>query len=109
MKVIVIGAGFGGITAGIRHVMHTVSPLQRGYSHLGPRRFRQKIPNVELAIYEKGAGVGGTWYSNNYPCVALPSQYLAFCMAKLLVDRGLACDIPAHCVSSPLGVASQIC
>ncbi|KAL1943924.1 hypothetical protein VTO73DRAFT_3742 [Trametes versicolor] len=57
VKVIVIGAGFGGITAGIR--------------------FRQKIPNVELAIYEKGAGVGGTWYSNNYP--------------------GLACDIPAHC------------
>ena len=30
-------------------------------------RFPQKIPNVELAIYEKSAGVGGTWYNNRYP------------------------------------------
>ncbi|KAH9852549.1 FAD/NAD-P-binding domain-containing protein [Lenzites betulinus] len=57
MKVIVIGAGFSGIVAGIR--------------------FPQKIPNVEIVIYEKGAGVGGTWYNNNYP--------------------GLACDVPSHC------------
>ncbi|KAI0682006.1 FAD/NAD-P-binding domain-containing protein [Earliella scabrosa] len=57
MKVVVIGAGFSGITAGIR--------------------FPQKIPNLELTIYEKSAGVGGTWFSNRYP--------------------GLACDIPAHC------------
>ncbi|KAI0628458.1 FAD/NAD-P-binding domain-containing protein [Trametes polyzona] len=57
IKVIVIGAGFSGITAGVR--------------------FPQKIPNVELTIYEKSAGVGGTWFNNKYP--------------------GLACDIPAHC------------
>ncbi|KAI0666937.1 hypothetical protein C8Q78DRAFT_982944 [Trametes maxima] len=57
IKVVVIGAGFSGITAGIR--------------------FPQKIPNVQLTIYEKSAGVGGTWYNNNYP--------------------GLACDVPAHC------------
>ncbi|EIW53862.1 FAD/NAD-P-binding domain-containing protein [Trametes versicolor FP-101664 SS1] len=57
VKVIVIGAGFSGITAGVR--------------------FPQKIPNVDLTIYEKSAGVGGTWYNNKYP--------------------GLACDIPAHC------------
>ncbi|KAI0372040.1 FAD/NAD-P-binding domain-containing protein [Pilatotrama ljubarskyi] len=57
IKVIVIGAGFAGITAGIR--------------------FPQKIPNVELTIYEKSAGVGGTWFNNNYP--------------------GLACDVPSHC------------
>ncbi|KAI0328942.1 FAD/NAD-P-binding domain-containing protein [Cubamyces sp. BRFM 1775] len=50
IKVIVIGAGFSGILAGIR--------------------FPQKIPNVELTIYEKGARVGGTWYHNNYPGVA---------------------------------------
>ncbi|KAI0761050.1 hypothetical protein BD413DRAFT_617293 [Trametes elegans] len=56
VKVIVIGAGFSGITAGIR--------------------FPQKIPNVNLTIYEKSAGVGGTWHNNNYP--------------------GLACDVPAH-------------
>ncbi|KAI0653122.1 FAD/NAD-P-binding domain-containing protein [Cubamyces menziesii] len=57
IKVIVIGAGFSGLLAGIR--------------------FPQKIPNVQLTIYEKGAGVGGTWYNNNYP--------------------GLACDVAAHC------------
>ncbi|KAI0364846.1 FAD/NAD-P-binding domain-containing protein [Pilatotrama ljubarskyi] len=57
IKVIVIGAGFSGITAGVR--------------------FPQKIPGVELTIYEKSAGVGGTWFNNKYP--------------------GLACDIPAHC------------
>ncbi|EJF55657.1 FAD/NAD(P)-binding domain-containing protein [Dichomitus squalens LYAD-421 SS1] len=57
IKVIVIGAGFSGILAGIR--------------------FPQKIPNVDLVIYEKSAGVGGTWYNNRYP--------------------GIACDFPAHC------------
>ncbi|TFK83063.1 FAD/NAD-P-binding domain-containing protein [Polyporus arcularius HHB13444] len=57
IRVVVIGAGFSGITAGIR--------------------FPQKIPKVDLTIYEKSAGVGGTWFNNRYP--------------------GLACDIPAHC------------
>ncbi|KAH9893936.1 FAD/NAD-P-binding domain-containing protein [Cubamyces lactineus] len=57
IKVIVIGAGFSGLLAGIR--------------------FPQKIPNVQLTIYEKSAGVGGTWFNNNYP--------------------GLACDVAAHC------------
>ncbi|KAI1787765.1 FAD/NAD(P)-binding domain-containing protein [Ganoderma leucocontextum] len=57
IKVIVIGAGFSGILAGIR--------------------FPQKIPNVDLTIYEKSAGIGGTWYNNKYP--------------------GVACDVPAHC------------
>ncbi|KAI0671631.1 FAD/NAD-P-binding domain-containing protein [Trametes maxima] len=56
IKVIVIGAGFCGILAGIR--------------------LPQKIPNIDLTIYEKSAGIGGTWQNNNYP--------------------GLACDVPAH-------------
>ena len=30
-------------------------------------RFPQKIPNVELTVYEKSAGVGGTWYNNRFP------------------------------------------
>lgn len=54
MRVIVIGAGFSGIYCGVRI----------------PERLR----NVELTIYEKNAGVGGTWYENRYP--------------------GCACDIP---------------
>ncbi|KAH7925133.1 FAD/NAD(P)-binding domain-containing protein [Leucogyrophana mollusca] len=57
IKVVAIGAGYSGITAAIR--------------------FPQRIKNVELTVYEKNAGVGGTWYSNKYP--------------------GLSCDIPSHC------------
>lgn len=54
MSVIVIGAGFSGIYCGVRI----------------PERLR----NVKLTIYEKNAGVGGTWYENHYP--------------------GCACDVP---------------
>ncbi|KAL5511009.1 hypothetical protein ACEPAG_3728 [Sanghuangporus baumii] len=56
-KVVVIGAGYSGIIAGIR--------------------FTQRMKNIDLTIYEKNAGVGGTWFSNRYP--------------------GIACDVPAHC------------
>nr|VWP00029.1 FAD-binding monooxygenase BOA2 (EC (Botcinic acid biosynthesis cluster A protein 2) [Ganoderma boninense] len=41
-----------------------------------PCRFPQKIPNVQLTVYEKNAGVGGTWYTARYP--------------------GIACDSPSH-------------
>lgn len=44
MKVIVIGAGYSGIYCGIRI----------------PERLR----NVELVIYEKNKGIGGTWWEN---------------------------------------------
>lgn len=56
MSVIIIGAGFSGIYCGVRI----------------PERLR----NVKLTIYEKNAGVGGTWFENRYP--------------------GCACDIPSH-------------
>lgn len=56
VSVIVIGAGFSGIYCGVRI----------------PERLR----NVNLKIYEKNAGVGGTWYENRYP--------------------GCACDIPCQ-------------
>ncbi|KZT37069.1 FAD/NAD(P)-binding domain-containing protein [Sistotremastrum suecicum HHB10207 ss-3] len=57
MKIVVIGAGFSGIIAAIR--------------------IPQRVKNVELTIYDKESGIGGTWFTNKYP--------------------GLACDIPAHC------------
>jgi NADPH-dependent glutamate synthase beta subunit-like oxidoreductase len=44
MKVIVIGAGFSGIYCGIR--------------------IPQRLKNVQLTIYEKNEGVGGTWWEN---------------------------------------------
>lgn len=44
MRVICIGAGMSGILCGIR--------------------FPQKIPNLELTIYDKNQEVGGVWYEN---------------------------------------------
>ncbi|THG96306.1 hypothetical protein EW026_g5501 [Hermanssonia centrifuga] len=46
-KVVVIGAGVSGIHAGIR--------------------FRQRVPNLSMSIYEKLDDVGGTWHANKYP------------------------------------------
>ncbi|KAH9909553.1 flavin-binding monooxygenase [Xylariomycetidae sp. FL2044] len=56
IKVRVIGAGYSGIYLGVR--------------------IPQRIRNVDLQIYEKNEGVGGTWWVNRYP--------------------GCACDVPAH-------------
>ncbi|KAI0060947.1 FAD/NAD(P)-binding domain-containing protein [Artomyces pyxidatus] len=61
MKVVCIGAGFSGIMTGARYL--------------------KEVPNVELTIYEKEAGVGGVWYNNKYP--------------------GVACDIPSHSYQIP--------
>ncbi|KUJ11162.1 flavin-binding monooxygenase [Mollisia scopiformis] len=56
LKVRVIGAGYSGIYLGIR--------------------IPQRLRNVDLQIYEKNEGIGGTWWENRYP--------------------GCACDIPSH-------------
>lgn len=56
LRVIVIGAGFSGIYMGIR--------------------IPQLLRNIDLTIYEKNQGVGGTWWENRYP--------------------GCACDIPGE-------------
>jgi cation diffusion facilitator CzcD-associated flavoprotein CzcO len=60
IKVIVIGAGISGIIAGIR--------------------FPQRIPNLELIIYDKNEDIGGTWFENRYPGVACgmsPNLYIS--------------------------------
>lgn len=44
MKVICIGAGMSGILCGIR--------------------FKQRIPNLDLVIYDKNEEVGGVWLEN---------------------------------------------
>ncbi|BCR89696.1 flavin-containing monooxygenase [Aspergillus chevalieri] len=56
LRVVIIGSGISGIISSVR--------------------FRQRIANVDLCVYEKNADVGGTWLENRYP--------------------GCACDIPAH-------------
>lgn len=55
LDVLVVGAGFAGVCAGIKL-------LEKGISN--------------FKIYDKAAGIGGTWYHNTYP--------------------GAACDIPSH-------------
>ncbi|RFU29399.1 hypothetical protein B7463_g6938, partial [Scytalidium lignicola] len=57
IKIIAVGAGFSGLAL--------AQAVESG-----------KLPAVDLKIYEKNAGIGGTWYENRYP--------------------GCACDIPAH-------------
>jgi cation diffusion facilitator CzcD-associated flavoprotein CzcO len=56
MKVVVVGAGFSGLVAGIR--------------------LSQRVKNLDLIIYEAQAGIGGVWYANKYPGVAcdIPSH-----------------------------------
>ncbi|KIM80335.1 hypothetical protein PILCRDRAFT_530429 [Piloderma croceum F 1598] len=58
MRIVIIGAGFSGILAAIR--------------------FRQKFTNIELVLYEKNAGVGGTWLENKYPGVAVDTPAHAY-------------------------------
>lgn len=57
VKIIVAGAGCSGLD-----LAHAVES--------------GRLKNVELKIYEKNAGLGGTWFENRYP--------------------GCACDIPSH-------------
>lgn len=54
LRVVCIGAGISGLTLAY-HVSHDT----------GVSEF------VDLAIYEKNAGIGGTWYENRYPGVAV--------------------------------------
>jgi cation diffusion facilitator CzcD-associated flavoprotein CzcO len=55
LKVRVIGAGYSGIYLGIR--------------------IPQRLRNIDLQIYEKNEGIGGTWWENRYPGVLLfPSK-----------------------------------
>lgn len=48
LKIIAIGAGFSGLA------------LARAIK-VG------KLQNASITVYEKNAGVGGTWYENRYP------------------------------------------
>ena len=37
--------------------------------------FRQHIQNLDLKIYEATTGVGGTWFTHNYPGLACDSEF----------------------------------
>ncbi|MGH2761370.1 MAG: flavin-containing monooxygenase [Thermoleophilaceae bacterium] len=63
MKVVVVGAGFGGIAAAIELRRH-------GFE--------------DVTILERAAGLGGTWYHNTYPGSAcdVPSHLYSFSFAQ---------------------------
>jgi cation diffusion facilitator CzcD-associated flavoprotein CzcO len=71
MRVVVIGSGLSGIIASIR--------------------LRQRVPNLDLCIYEKNDDVGGTWLENRYPGCAC--GMLSFLLSIVSDNRQ---DIPAH-------------
>jgi len=45
----------------LNFVIHHLADLSSSVS------FKQKILNLDLTIYEKEDGIGGTWYVNRYP------------------------------------------
>lgn len=55
LRVLVIGAGISGILSCIR--------------------FRQRIQNLEICIYDKNEDIGGTWFENRYPGCACGKWY----------------------------------
>lgn len=64
VRVICIGAGFSGVCAAIR--------------------LPQRIPNLDLVVYEKNSDVGGTWFENHYPGIMcdIPSAAYQFTFAS---------------------------
>ena len=75
IKVICIGAGMSGILCGIR--------------------FQQKIPNLNLIIYEKNNDVGGVWLENRYPGVTCGTSSMIACYNSdaLLIEQFLTSSI----------------
>ena len=62
-RVIIVGAGFGGIAAAIELRRHGIT---------------------DVAILEKADGLGGTWFHNTYPGAAcdVPSHFYSFSFAQ---------------------------
>lgn len=64
VRVVVIGSGISGIITSIR--------------------FRQRIPNLDLCVYERNADIGGTWFENRYPGCACGMLLYPFRLFPLL-------------------------
>lgn len=78
LRVVIMGAGISGIVACIR--------------------FAQRIPEIDLCVYEKNADVGGTWFENRYPGCACGKYYTISVLARPTGIQWLIAviDIPAH-------------
>ena len=55
--------------------------------------FRQHVPNLDLTIYEKEDGIGGTWHASRYPVRAIVSSFpgvsFAFVKKSSVNTRGV--------------------
>ncbi|KJX96439.1 flavin-binding monooxygenase like protein [Zymoseptoria brevis] len=63
LRVVAIGAGFANLILAHKH------------------KFGEGKGYIDLVLYEKNAGIGGTWFENRYP--------------------GVKCDVPAHIYTFP--------
>ena len=86
-RIVIVGAGFGGIAAAIELQNHG---------------FR------DLTILERGAGLGGTWLHNGYPGAAcdVPSHLYSFSFAQRR-DWTRLCSPQAEILSYLEGVARR--
>lgn len=73
LDVIIVGAGLSGRRFSY-HPSNKTNLARPGVCALV--RLQQKFPNANIAVFEKGDNVGGTWAKNTYP--------------------GLSCDIPSQ-------------
>jgi cation diffusion facilitator CzcD-associated flavoprotein CzcO len=85
LKVVIVGAGFGGITAAIELQRH-------GFT--------------DVTILERSAGLGGTWFHNTYPGAAcdVPSHLYSFSFATRR-DWSRLCSPQAEILEYLRGVA----
>jgi cation diffusion facilitator CzcD-associated flavoprotein CzcO len=79
LRVIIIGAGISGILSCIR--------------------FKQRIPNIDLRLYDKNAEIGGTWFENRYPG----------CACGMWTFPRLGCNAIGECLSTGLQADRHIC
>jgi cation diffusion facilitator CzcD-associated flavoprotein CzcO len=76
LRIVIIGAGISGILACIR--------------------LMQRIPNLQLCIYDKNPDIGGTWFENRYPgcaCGMYPPPITIWILSHW---QRWHTDIPAH-------------
>lgn len=79
IRVVIIGSGLSGIIASIR--------------------FRQRIQNLSLTVYEKNEDIGGTWYENRYPgCACGRFLYCLRLLSSLikLISRYSCTHLSSH-------------
>lgn len=64
-----------------------IGPMLQQQQDESHYRFRQKVPNIVMTVYESNGGVGGTWFTNRYPV----SGVIHMCgMLNVLCSTGIS-------------------